>query len=382
MAGCLAASIADSNSIPLVHQHNLTIPAEFVIVGVVDSELNIEFGRFGASMSENDFCFSPPDETDWSSSGRVAGSYRSPIPSVVRAIGGTPLLRLDKFADRLGLPVNVELWLKAEWTNPGGSVKDRPAHCIVLAALSSGELGDGKILLDATSGNTGIAYAMLGAAFDFPVELVMPETASEERKVILKAYGADVVDSDPYEGSNGAIEHARELASRHPDRYFYANQYGNPQNPHAHYSSTGPEIWSQSRKRVTHLVAGLGTTGTLMGAGKFLTDLNPDISLVAVQPSESFHGIEGLKHLQSAIVPSIYDESLPDLHIGVDTEDAYAFARELALVEGLFAGTSSGAALAGAARLAREFVDHDEGAVIVAVAPDGGGKYLTTELWS
>ena len=323
-----------------------------------------------------------PPQRGFAHIGNDFGTTRRARPAAVEAIGNTPLLDLARFVRRLDLPESIQLLLKAEWTNPGGSVKDRPALCIVQSAMASGQLGNGKVLLDATSGNTGIAYAMLGAAFGFPVELVIPETASEERKLILKAYGADVVTSDPYEGSNGAIEHARDLASKFPDRYFYADQYGNPANPQAHYSSTGPEIWKQSHERVTHLVAGLGTTGTLMGAGKYLQERDSNVSLVAVQPAESFHGIEGLKHIPTAIVPTIYDESMPDLQIGVDTEDAYAFARELAVVEGLFAGTSTGAALAASARLAREFVDLDDGAVIVAIAPDGGGKYLSTELWS
>jgi cysteine synthase B len=261
-------------------------------------------------------------------------------------------------------------------------VKDRPALCIVRDGQARGELGNGKVLLDATSGNTGIAYAMLGAAFGFPVELVVPETASDERKAMLKAYGASVILSDPYEGSNGAIRHARVLYAERPDHYFYADQYSNPANPAAHFSGTGPELWRQTDGGITHFVAGLGTTGTLMGAGRYLKKQNPAISLVGVQPAESFHGIEGLKHLPTAIVPSIYDESVPDVQIGVDTEDAYAFARELALVEGLFAGTSTGAAVAGAVRIARELAEEETAGVIVALAPDGGGKYLSTELWS
>jgi cysteine synthase B len=313
---------------------------------------------------------------------RVYGGSDHDQPAAVQAIGCTPLLGLNRFAARTGLPDSVELWLKAEWVNPGGSVKDRPALAIVRDALDRGELGNGKVLLDATSGNTGIAYAMLGAAFGFPVELVVPESASEERKAIVKAYGATLLLSDPYEGSNGAIRYARELAAERPDYYFYADQYSNPANPAAHYATTGPEIWQQSARRITHFIAGLGTTGTLMGAGRYLNERNPDIQLVGVQPAEEFHGIEGLKHLPTAIVPSIYDESVPDVLIGVDTEDAYAFSRELAKVEGLFTGTSSGAALAASVRIARELADRGEKAVIVFVAPDDGGKYLSTELWS
>jgi cysteine synthase B len=301
--------------------------------------------------------------------------------AVVLAIGHTPLLPLRRLAARHGLPSTVELWLKAEWTNPGGSIKDRPALGIVRAAFASGELGTGKILLDATSGNTGIAYAMLGAALDFPVELVVPESASDERKQILTAYGASLIYSDPYDGSNGAIRLARELAATHPDRYFYADQYNNPANPAAHAATTGPEIWRQSGGTVTHVVAGLGTTGTLMGVGRYLKARKPEVTLVAVQPAEAFHGIEGLKHLPTAIVPGIYDPNLPDVHAGIETEEAFEFARELARTEGLFAGTSTGASLAAALRVARDAAQRDLPAVIVVIAPDGGGKYFSAGLW-
>jgi cysteine synthase B len=312
----------------------------------------------------------------------VFGGAVGTDPAVAQAIGNTPLMGLSRFAERIGLPPTIELWLKAEWANPGGSVKDRPALAIVRHGLSSGQLGDERILLDATSGNTGIAYAMLGAAFGFPVELVIPESASSERKAILTAYGASIVYSDPYEGSNGAILRARELAAAHPLDYFYADQYSNIANPRAHYETTGPEIWAQTGGRITHFVAGLGTTGTMMGTGAFLRERTPDIALIAVQPAESFHGIEGLKHMPTAIVPSIYDDRMPDVQIGVYTDDAYAFARELARVEGIFAGISTGAALAGSVRIARECAERDEPAVIVFVAPDDGGKYVSTELWS
>lgn len=315
-------------------------------------------------------------------SGRVFGGPLADEPAAVLAIGNTPMLSLRRLATRLGLPEDVELWLKAEWANPGGSVKDRPALSIVRQALSSGSLDDGRILLDSTSGNTGIAYAMLGAALGFPVELVIPENASEERKAILKAYGAEVVLSDPYEGSNGAIVHAHDLYAKNQGKYYFADQYSNPCNPAAHYATTGPEIWNQTGGRITHFVAGLGTSGTMMGVGRYLKRENPAVDLVAVQPAESFHGIEGLKHMPTAIVPSIYDETIPDIQFGVETEDAYAIARELASVEGLFAGTSTGASIAGAVRIAREAAVNNLPAVIVALAPDGGGKYLSTELWS
>jgi cysteine synthase B len=280
------------------------------------------------------------------------------------------------------LPETVEIWVKAEWTNPGGSIKDRPALSIVRTALASGQLREGKTLLDATSGNTGIAYAMLGAAIGFPVELVVPESASDERKRMLTAFGARVVFSDPYDGSNGAIRLARERAANFPDRYYYADQYSNPANPTAHVTTTGPEIWRQTNGRITHLVAGLGTTGTLMGTGRYLKRQNPRVTLVAVQPAESFHGIEGLKHLPTAIVPSIYDPSVPDVQVDVETDEAFDLARELACSEGLFAGTSTGASLAGALRVGRDIAARGERGVIVAIAPDGGSKYLSTGLWA
>lgn len=301
--------------------------------------------------------------------------------AVVQAIGNTPLLPLRRLAADLGLPGNVELWLKAEWGNPGGSVKDRPALWIIRDALLRGRLGTGQTLLDATSGNTGIAYAMLGAALGIPVELILPGNASEERKQILAAYGATVVLSDPYEGSNGAILAARERAATAPDRYYYADQYNNPANVAAHADTTGPEVWSQSQGRVTHFVAGLGTSGTLMGTGCYLKSRNPDVTLVAVQPAESFHGIEGLKHMPSAIVPGIYDPMVPDVQIGVETEEAFALTRRLARVEGFFAGASTGAALAAAAQTGRALAARNQPGVIVAVAPDGGGKYLSTGLF-
>jgi len=301
--------------------------------------------------------------------------------AVVRAIGETPLLRLSRLAAHHGLPDSVEIWLKAEWANPGGSVKDRPALGIVHDALASGQLGEGKALIDSTSGNTGIAYAMLGAAIGFPVELVVPGSASRERKQILAAYGAKVIESDPYAGSDGAIEHVRELVAAHPERYYFANQYGHACNPDAHFHSTGPEIWRQTEGRVTHFVAGLGTTGTMMGTGRYLRRRNPAVTLVGVQPSESFHGIEGLKHLPTAIVPPIYDATVPDRQEGVETEDAFDVARTLARIEGIFAGTSTGASLHAALAVGSEAAAAGDPAVIVAVAPDNGSKYLSTGLW-
>src|SRR5579884_3473690 len=293
-------------------------------------------------------------------------------------IGNTPLVRLERIAPHLP---GIQLLGKAEWANPGGSVKDRAASSIVTEAIRKGRLGQGQTLLDATSGNTGIAYAMLGAALGIPVELVVPGSASEERKRILAAYGATVVFSDPYDGSNGAIRAARERAAGDSARYFYADQYNNPANVCAHEDTTGPEIWTQSRGHVTHFVAGLGTTGTMMGVGRALKSRNPAVTLVAVQPAEGFHGIEGLKHMPTAIVPGIYDAALPDIQLGIETEEAFDVARRLARVEGFFAGASTGAALAGAIRTGRDLAARGEPGVIVAIAPDGGAKYLSTGLF-
>ncbi len=310
---------------------------------------------------------------------RLAGLARV---AAVAAIGNTPLLPLRNLAANAGLPEHVELWLKAEWTNPGGSIKDRPALAILRAAIADGRLGPGVTLLDSTSGNTGIAYALLGAALGIPVELIVPGSASRERQQTLKAYGATVTLSDPYDGSNGAIRAARERAANGGDRYFYADQYRNPANPAAHFTGTGPEIWNQTGGRLTHLVAGLGTTGTLMGIGRFLKARKPSVQLAAVQPAESFHGIEGLKHLPTAIIPDIYDESVPDLHLGIETGVAFDLTRTLARTEGLFAGTSTGAALAAAITLGHTLAAQREPATLVVIAPDGGGRYLSTGLWT
>lgn len=301
--------------------------------------------------------------------------------AVVKAIGNTPLLPLHRLASDFGLPPAIQLWLKAEWTNPGGSIKDRPALAIIRQGMIDGKLGFGRVLLDATSGNTGIAYAMLGAALGIPVELVVPGSASSERKRILAAYGAELIFSDPYDGSNGAIRLARERVANDPDRYFYADQYNNPANITAHQATTGPELWFQTGGHITHLIAGLGTSGTLMGTGRYLKERNPRVKLVGVQPTDAFHGIEGLKHMPTAIVPGIYDESLVDHQIGVETDEAFALTRRLARVEGLFAGVSTGAALTAAIRVGRQLAARGQAGYLVAVAPDGGAKYLSTGLW-
>ncbi len=297
---------------------------------------------------------------------------------VIKLIGNTPLVELRRYAERVGLPSSIKLQLKAEWANPGGSIKDRTALSIMRQAIDTGRLGRGQTLLDSTSGNTGIAYAMLGAALGVPVRLIVPGSASAERKRTLAAYGAELIFSDPYEGSDGAIRLVRTMAD--DDRYFFADQYNNPANIAAHYTGTGPEILRQTDGRITHLVAAVGTTGTIVGAGAYLKQ-QAGSTIVAVQPAEEFHGIEGLKHLPTAIVPGIYDPTVPDRVIGIETEDAFEHARLLATTEGLFAGSSTGANLAAATRLALELAEEGEAAEIVAIGCDGGARYLSTGLW-
>ena len=295
--------------------------------------------------------------------------------SLIDAIGNTPLLRLTGVTR--DLPRHVEMYVKAEWFNPGGSVKDRPVRQIILDAERDRRLGPDRTILDSSSGNAGIAYAMIGAARGYRVHLVVPGNVSEERKHILRAYGAEVEYSDPLEGSDGAILVARRLAEHGGDRYFYADQYNNLSNPRAHYETTAPEIFAQTEGRVTHVVAGLGTSGTIVGAGRRLRELVPSVQIMAVEPEGALHGIEGLKHMASAIVPGIYDPSVHQRKIPVRTETAYAVARRLAREEGLLVGQSSGAAVAGALEVAAEL---NEG-VIVVVCPDGGDRYLSTALW-
>ncbi len=305
----------------------------------------------------------------------AGGGAGRPMPEGLRAlgeaIGGTPLLPLP--SPRPG----VRILGKAEWTNPGGSVKDRPAWTMVREAWREGHL-PGRRLLDASSGNTAIAYAMLGAAGGFGVTLCVPESASEERIRTLEAYGADLLLTDPMDGSDGAIRRARELAEERPDRFWYADQYDNPANPLAHREGTGPEIWRDTRGGVTHLVAGLGTTGTLVGAGGWLRERRPDVRLVGVEPDAPLHGIEGLKHLETAIRPAIVDDGLPDVRLAVATERAQEAARRLARETGLFAGVSSGAAWAAA----REVAEGLEEGRIVVILPDGGGRYLSERWWT
>jgi cysteine synthase B len=293
--------------------------------------------------------------------------------SIIDLIGNTPLIRLSGFEQGLR---NVELYAKAEWKNPGGSVKDRPAARMILDGERSGALTKDKILLDATSGNTGIAYAMIGAARGYRIRLCVPENVTPERKRILKAFGAEIVFTNPMEGSDGAIITAKRMFAENPDLYFYPDQYNNPGNWRAHYDTTAPEIIEQTGGRLTHFVAGLGTSGTFVGVGRRIREFNPAIRLVSVQPDSPLHGLEGLKHMATAIVPGIYDTSIADEDIGVSTEDAFDLTRRLAR-QGLFVGISSGANLAGALQVARNTSD----AVIVVVFCDGGEKYLSERFW-
>ena len=297
--------------------------------------------------------------------------------SSLERIGNTPLLRLARISR--DLPA-AEILGKAEWFNPGGSVKDRAAANIVAQARAAGKLTSGRILLDSTSGNTGIAYAMIAAAQGFPVTLCMPENVSVERKRILHAYGANIVYTDPADGSDGAIRKARELAAERPDLYFYADQYSNDANWQAHYHGTANEIWQQTEGRITHFVAMLGTSGTFMGTARRLKELNPRVRCVSLQPDSAFHGIEGTKHMASAIVPRIYDASLADEDLGISTEDAYAMDRRLAREEGLLLGVSSAGAIVGCLQIARQ-LKKDEQAVMVAILPDSGDKYLSERFW-
>ena len=297
-------------------------------------------------------------------------------PPLFAAVGNTPLLPVERIAAAEGISPAVRILAKAEWFNPGGSVKDRPARRILLDALESGLL-DGKRLLDSTSGNMGIAYATLAPALGIAVTLTVPENASPERLKILRLLGAEIILTDPLEGSDGAILAARELAAGNPDRYFYADQYNNPANRQAHYETTGPEILAGTSGEITHFVAGLGTSGTMMGAGRYLREHAPDARLVAFQPDSPFHGLEGLKHMDSAILPGIYDPGLADENLSVRTEDAHEMTRRLAREEGLFAGISSGAALVAALAVAQNV---DRG-LVVTIFPDAGYKYLTDRLW-
>jgi cysteine synthase B len=303
------------------------------------------------------------------------------VAEVVDLIGYTPLIRLRRVTAHL--PDCIEIYGKAEWFNPGGSVKDRPAWNIMRTAIERGELHRGKRLLDATSGNTGIAYAMIGAALGIGVTLCVPANVSLERKRILKAYGAEVIYTDPLESTDGAIRKARQLYAEHPDLYYYADQYNNPANWQAHYETTGVEIWQQTEGRITHFVAGLGTTGTFVGVGRRLRDYNPAIQLISFQPDSPLHGLEGLKHLETAIVPGIYDPTLADSELRISTEQAYQMVKRLAREEGLLVGISAGAAVVACLRLAETLMKQqpDPRAVIVTILPDSADKYLSERFW-
>lgn len=298
--------------------------------------------------------------------------------SLPERIGNTPLIRLEQ--PMRGLE-GITLLAKAEWANPGGSVKDRPAANIVREAIAKGLLRPGKTLLDATSGNTGIAFAMLGAALGFPVRLAMPTSVSAERKRILRAYGAKVDWTNPDEGSDGAIRRARELAGNDSGAFYYADQYSNDANWLAHYHSTGPEIWQQTGGQVTHFVAGLGTSGTFMGTTRYLKEQNPYLQAISFQPDSPFHGLEGMKHMATAIVPAIYNPHLADRDLGVETEAAYAMAKRLAREEGVLVGISAAAAVVASAQIAREEAAAGRQAVIVTILPDSADKYLSERFW-
>ncbi len=291
-------------------------------------------------------------------------------------VGNTPLLQIRKLA--VGLAPDVRIFAKAEWFNPGGSIKDRPALNIIRNGLAQGKLSGGRRLLDSTSGNMGISYATFGAALGVPVTLCVPANASPERIVILRALGAELILTDPSAGSDGAITEARRLAADQPERFWYANQYDNPANWQAHYASTGPEILAQTSGEVTHLVVGLGTSGTLMGTGRYLRERLPDIKIIAVQPDAAFHGLEGLKHMPSAIRPGIYEADFADQIIDIRTEEAHETVRALARKEGLFVGISSGAAMLAALKAAAGMTK----GTVVAIFPDAGYKYLSDRaLW-
>jgi len=297
--------------------------------------------------------------------------------SLLDCIGNTPLLRLERIGPNYP---NVEFYGKAEWFNPGGSVKDRPALEMVREAERSGKLKPGQTILDATSGNTGIAYAMIAAALGYRVKLCLPASASEERKKILAAYGAELVITPGDEGSDGAIVRAREIMAAEPGKYFYMDQYGNPSNWRAHYKTTANEIWEQTGGRVTHFVAGLGTSGTFVGATRRLKELNPAIRCISLQPDASFHGLEGWKHMATAIVPPIYDATLADANLTISTEDAYRLVKRAAREEGLLLSPSAAAALEGCFQVAAS-LRPEERAVIVTIFPDSGTKYLSERFW-
>ena len=299
--------------------------------------------------------------------------------NIERQIGNTPLLSFRRITREL--PAEVRVLAKAEWQNPGGSVKDRAAYGIIRSAEADGRLRPGKTILDSTSGNTGIAYAMIAAAKDYRVKLMLPENVSPERVLILRAYDVDLVFTDPLEGSDGALKAVSALAAREPERYFYADQYNNPANWQAHYDGTGVEIWRQTRGAATHFVAGLGTSGTLMGAGRRLKAYDAALEIISVEPDSPFHGLEGLKHMATAIQPGIYDGGLADRRLSVRTEEAHAMALRLAREEGYLVGISAAAAMVGAMRVAEDLAEREQSGTVVTLFPDNAYKYLNEAFW-
>jgi S-sulfo-L-cysteine synthase (O-acetyl-L-serine-dependent) len=297
--------------------------------------------------------------------------------SVLEHIGNTPLLRLERIGQ--GFP-NIEFLAKAEWFNPGGSVKDRPALSMIQAGLAGGALRPGKTIIDATSGNTGISYAMIGAALGYPVTLCLPDSASHERKRILAAFGAEMIITSGDEGTDGAIRCVQATVKAEPEKYFYPDQYSNPANWQAHYHGTANEIWTQTGGRITHFVAGLGTSGTFVGTSRRLRELNPAIRCISLQPDAAFHGLEGWKHMETAIRPSIYDDTLADEDLAVSTEDAYRLVKRVAHGEGLLVSPSAAAALSGCFVVAKK-IPREQHAVIVTVFADSGAKYLSERFW-
>lgn len=304
-------------------------------------------------------------------------NYRKTRKSILELVGNTPLVELSKSLPEDIKKKNVKIYAKLESYNPGGSVKDRPATRMIVEAIKSGKLTKDKVIIDATSGNTGIALAMVGTALGYQVELAMPLNVSEERKRIIKAFGAKIHFTNPLESTDGAIIYVRKLVEKYPDKYCYIDQYNNDSNWKAHFDSTAVEIWNQTEGKITHFIAGIGTGGTVMGTGRRLKIYNPNIQVIGVQPDSPFHGIEGLKYIETSIKPGIFDENRLDRTIFIGTDIAYQRARELSKLEGIFVGQSSGAAFEAAIKVAKEI---DEG-VIVFICPDGGEKYLTTALY-
>ncbi len=332
-------------------------------MSIVESEENISIRNF--KKRDRDYSLQ--------SSGAVA-SVKNPF-SILNKIGNTPLIKISRIT--AGLNPRMQIYAKAEWFNPGGSVKDRPALNMIIEGEQKGELTHDKIIIDATSGNTGIAYAMIAAVKGYKVKLALPSNASIERKKILMAYGAELIFTNPLEGTDGAQRVVKEIYEGNKEKYFYPDQYNNPANWQAHYKTTANEIWQQTNGKITHFVAGLGTTGTFVGTSKRLKELNPEIKTISFQPDSPLHGLEGLKHLPTALVPGIYDEALSDYSIEVSTEESYEMVSRLAHGEGLLVGISSGAALAASMKVAEKI----EPGIIVTVFPDSGLKYLNEHFW-